>query len=153
MRMWVERQAHGEWPWRQQQRWQFWEWRDYFSVCLQALQDGENWLVQLIPGFLSSLVIKLKKIETSSLPRHDISERLPPLNCMWNQNDSQTPWLLTFRHVELDLIWDCGISAGDGRFSESQNIWMSRYIMKNICFVKGATSKHTQTSIWHDITF
>lgn len=153
MRMSVERQAHGEGPWRQQQRWQFWEWRDYFDVYLQELQDGENWLVQLTPGFLIPLVVKLKKIGTSSLPRHGISERLPPLDCMWDQNDSQRLWILTFHYVELDLIWDYGISAGDGRFSEWQNIWMSRYIMKNICFVNGITRKHTHTSIWHDITF
>jgi hypothetical protein len=102
--------------------------------------------VQQTPGFISSLVIKLAKDRTFSFLRHDISEQLP-LDCMWNQNDSQRFWLMTFHHVEL--IWDCGISTDDGRFSESQNIWMNRYVMKNICFAKCTTRKHTESSIWH----
>jgi hypothetical protein len=82
-----------------------------------ALQHGENRWVQQTPGFISSLVIKLVKDRTSSFLRYDISEWLPPLDCMWDQNDSQRLWLLTFHHVELEFIWDCRISAGNGRFS------------------------------------
>jgi len=71
--------AHGEGPWKQQQRWKLRERWDYYNICLVALQHGENRWVQQTPGFISSVVIKLAKDRTSSFLRYDISEWLPPL--------------------------------------------------------------------------
>jgi hypothetical protein len=51
---------------------------------------GENRQVQQTPGSFSSVVMK-KVIDQMSSPRgHDSCEQLPPLDCMWDQNDMET---------------------------------------------------------------
>lgn len=59
------------------------------STYLQAVQLGESRWVQQTPRFISSLTITLVTGKTSSLLRYNSSRKLPPLDCTWDQNDSQ----------------------------------------------------------------
>ena len=59
----------------------------YIYIYLKAIRLEENRPVQLTPGFISSLVIKLVVVNKSSLFKHDSSEQHSPLDCIWDQND------------------------------------------------------------------
>jgi len=78
--------------------------------------------MQQTPGFISSLVIKVAIDKISLLFKHDSSGQLPPLlwtSCRSKMTHTSNFWLSLFRSW---FKWDCGISTGDGRFPQSQNI-------------------------------
>jgi hypothetical protein len=50
--------------------------------------------------------------------------------------------LSSFLRVELYLNWDCGISAGDGKFSESQSISVNKYVTNKMYCATFSTACH-----------
>ena len=48
------------------------------------------------------------------------------MDYMWDQNDSQIANFWPFLFSSW-LKWDCGVSTGDGKFPELQNISINKY--------------------------
>ena len=96
-------------------------------MYLQAIQLWENRQVQQAPGFIRSLLLQLVIEKTSSLLIMTVLKSfLPQIACRTKKT------FLTSPLADLDLNWYCGVSTSDGRFPESQNISINRYVTNKI---------------------